>query len=180
MKIIALDLATTTGFCVGDTRAIGAVPEWGWFTLAGVRDLNASFVGLYNELENLIERVKPNFVVYETPLSRANRLTARGTPDLLMGLAAVCRLVCQHNAVDVYEQPFSEVRKLVLGKGTFQKPLRGKGKIRNGKLVGDTKEEVRAWLLEYGWGAITQGDAADAAVLFRYAQMISGTKIRTA
>lgn len=177
MQIVSLDLGSITGWCRGDTAQIGAAPEWGWWKLDGVADLNNSFLGLYNELWDLIENQLPAYLVYETPLSQAGRDASRNTVDLHVGLAAVTRLTCTLLGVPVYEQTFAETRKLVLGKGGFPKPLRGVGKFskKTGKLIGDAKEEVRLWIEHYGWGAINQEDARDAAVLFRFAQMISGT-----
>lgn len=183
MKIITLDLGTISGWCAGDVNAIGPAPEWGCFQLAGAGYLDRSFVGLHNEIYSLLDRFHPAYVVYETPLTQSGRDKTRNTVDLLVGLAAVARLTCAiyQNAAGVfrpvpcYEQTFGEVRKLVLGKGSFPKPYRGRGKIsaRTGEIVGDAKEEVQLWCEGYGWGAISNPDARDAAVLFRYAQMIS-------
>jgi Holliday junction resolvasome RuvABC endonuclease subunit len=178
MQIISLDLGTKTGWCAGDTGQIGVIPEWGCWQLAGARDLNSSFVGLYNELSDLIDRKRPKYVVYETPLTQSGRDSSRNVVDLLVGLAAVARLTCLLCQVEVYEQTFAEARKLVVGRGTFPKPFRGVGRIshKTGKLLGDAKEEVRLWIEQYGWGAIDDPDARDAAVLFRFAQMISRTR----
>jgi hypothetical protein len=174
MKIISLDLGTTTAWCIGDLLIAGPVPEWGCWRLAGASRLDQSFVGLYNELWDLVEATNPEYVVYETPLSQSTRDNSRNIVDLLVGLAAVTRLVCTLLSVPVYEQTFAEVRKLVIGKGTFPQPFRGHGKLskRTGKLVGDAKEEVRLWTERYGWPEIDDPDARDAALLFRYAQMI--------
>jgi hypothetical protein len=136
--------------------------------------LNNSFLGLYNEVWEMLEASPPAYLVYETPLSQAGRDASRNTMDLHIGLAAVTRLTCTLLGIDVYEQTFAETRKLVVGKGGFPKPLRGRGKVskKTGKLIGDAKEEVQLWVEAYGWGCINQEDARDAAVLFRYAQMI--------
>jgi hypothetical protein len=181
VQIVSLDLGTITAWCRGETTQIGVVPEWDWWQLAGTVDLNGSFLGHYNELWELLENSPPAYVVYETPLSQAGRDASRSTVDLHIGLAAVTRLVCTLLDVPVYEQTFAETRKLVLGKGGFPKPMRGVGKIskRTGKLIGDAKEEVRLWVEQYGWGGIEQEDARDAAVLFRFAQMICQGRVST-
>lgn len=178
MRIISLDLGTTTAWCRGDTAAIGVVPDWNYWTLAGAKRLDDSFLGLYNELSELIDKSRPAYVVYETPLTQSGRDSSRNVVDLLVGLAAITRLTCLLCQVPVYEQTFAEARKLVIGRGAFPKPFRGAGRIstRTGKLVGDAKEEVRIWAEQYGWGAIDHPDARDAAVLFRFAQMISRTR----
>lgn len=175
MRIVTLDLGTTTAWCCGDPTKIGAVPEWDYWRLAGAKFLDDSFLGLYNELSGLIDRERPKYVVYETPLTQSSRDSSRNVVDLLVGLAAVTRLTCLLSQVPVYEQTFAEARKLVLGRGGFPKPYRGQGRIsaKTGKLVGDAKEEVRIWAEQYGWGSIDHPDARDAAVLFRFAQMIS-------
>jgi hypothetical protein len=170
MEILSLDLSTTTGFCVGD-HADDATPDWGTWVLSGRNDLTGSFVGTYNEVERLLETRRPGLVVYETPLTRQGRGRS-GTTDLLVGLAAVTRLVCAQNEIPCYEQGFVEVRKAVIGRGTFAKPFRGRGKIAKGKLVGDPKEEVEIWTRCHGWEDIAQPDARDAAVLFHYAQLL--------
>lgn len=186
MQILSLDLGTVSGWCAGDTKRIGEMPEWGCFELAGSKHLDRSFIGLFNELSTLIDRFAPGYVVYESPLTQSGRDASRNTVDLLVGLAAVTRLTCAiyqdanglQITVPCYEQTFGEARKLVLGRGAFPKPFRGSGKIspRTGKIVGDAKEEVRLWIEQYGWAAIDNPDARDAAVLFRYAQMISRTR----
>lgn len=174
MQIISLDLGTITAWCLGDPSRIGIIPDWGCWQLAGASHLDASFLGLYNELANLIETAQPAYVVYETPLTHSARDASRNIVDLLVGLAAVTRLTGTLCQVPVYEQTFAEARKLVVGRGTFAKPLRGVGKLsrKTGKIIGDAKEEVRLWIEQYGWGAIDHPDGRDAAVLFRYAQMI--------
>lgn len=178
MQIVSLDLGTTTAWCHGNTAAIGAVPAWGCWRLAGAKHLDDSFLGLYNELCDLIDRTRPTYVVYETPLTQSGRDSSRNVVDLLVGLAAVTRLTCLLSQVPVYEQTFAEARKLVVGRGGFPKPFRGAGRInaKTGKLIGDAKEEVRIWTEQYGWGSITDPDARDAAVLYRFAQMISRTR----
>lgn len=178
MQIVSLDLGTITAWCLGDPARIGMMPDWGCWELAGSTALDASFLGLYNELSGLIETERPAYVVYETPLTQSGRDASRNIVDLFVGLAAVTRLTCTLHQVPVYEQTFAEARKLVVGRGTFAKPLRGVGKLskKTGKIIGDAKEEVRLWIEDYGWGAIDQPDGRDAAVLFRYAQMISRTR----
>lgn len=175
MKIIALDLGSVTAWCVGDTNTIGTVPAWGCWQLAGMNRLDESLLGLYNELWELFEAERPEYVVYESPLTRSARDSSRNIVDLLVGLAAVTRLVGAILTIPVYEQPFAEVRKKVVGKGAFPKPFRGRGKIsrKTGKLIGDAKEEVRLWIESYGWAEIDDEDARDAAVLFRFAQMLT-------
>jgi hypothetical protein len=175
VQICSLDLGTTTAWCIGDIAAIGAVPQWGCWQLAGAKHLDESFLGIHNELGDLIERTRPGYVVYETPLTQSGRDSSRNVVDLLVGLAAITRLTCLLLQIPVYEQTFAEARKLVVGRGGFPKPFRGAGRInaKTGKLVGDAKEEVRLWTEQYGWGSITDPDARDAAVLFRFAQMLS-------
>jgi hypothetical protein len=182
VKIITVDLGTTTGWCVGDPAEIGPVPDWGCWRLAGTKDLNRSFLGLYNELGALVDRVRPRYVVYETPLTQSSRDSSRNVIDLHVGLAAVVRLTCLLCQVPPYEEAFATVRRLVIGRGGFPRPYRGNGKIspRTGKIVGDAKEEVRLWTESYGWGGIDDPDGRDAAVLYRYAQMISVKQQRAA
>jgi Holliday junction resolvasome RuvABC endonuclease subunit len=175
MKIIALDLGTTTGWCAGETRHINSVPVWGCFKLAGAKDLNDSFIGLHNEISDLLQAHEPSYVVYESPLTRSGRDSSRNVVDLLVGLAAIARLTGTLEGIPVFEQSFAEVRKRVIGRGSFPKPFRGTGKLnpKTGKMMGDAKEEVQIWIEQYGWGQINQADARDAAVLYRYAQIIS-------
>lgn len=177
MIIISLDLGTITGWCVGELAKVGCAPDWGCWQLAGAKALDQSFLGLYNELTDLLDEFTPRYVVYESPLTQSGRDSSRNVVDLLVGLAAVTRLTCQlrEKVIPVYEQPFSQVRQKVVGKGAFPRPFRGLGKIspRTGKLVGDAKEEVRIWCETYGWTGISEPNARDAAVLYRYAQMIS-------
>ena len=182
MRIVTLDLGTTTAWCRGDIDDGAMMPEWGCWKLSGANHLDNSFVGLHNEVGDLLDTYRPAYVVYETPLTHSKRDGSRNIVDLLVGLAAVTRLTCNLCYVRVFEQSFAEARKLVIGRGTFQKPFRGAGKInpKTGRIAGDAKEEVRLWAETFGWGSIDQPDARDAAVLYRYAQILSKERNSTA
>lgn len=180
MRVLTLDLGRMTGWCLGNTEQIGVAPDWGVWELAGAKALDASFLGLYNELTDKLDETRPRYVVYESPLTQSGRDSSRNIVDFLVGLPAVVRLTCQlrEHVIPCYEQSFAEVRALVIGKGTFRKPFLGNGKInpKSGKVIGDAKEEVRIWTENYGWSGICDSDARDAAILYRYTQMISAAR----
>jgi hypothetical protein len=164
--VLSLDTATRTGWCYGtDARA---VPAWGVIVLAGIADVAASWVGLDNELTDLIAVLQPRKVIYEAPFTYTAGARDPLVPYLLLGLGAHVESSCYRAGMPCFRRHVGTARKLVLGRGNFTKPLHGEGRMRGGTLRGDPKEEVRLWCDDIGWSSIADHNARDAAVLLRH------------
>ena len=63
-------------------------------------------------------------VIYEAPMAHNRGVVAR----VHMGLAAVTEMVATDLGAEVFEEAAATVRKAVLGKGSFKRPLRAAGR----------------------------------------------------
>lgn len=142
--ILALDLATRTGFCRGQVGA--ARPIISHVDLAKPKDrgygpLGASFTGwLYDQIE--VE--KPSLIVFEAPLPFHSGIAAG---RIALGLAMLVEEVAYRMEVPTRECTVGWVRKTAMGGGK------------------QTKEQVMAWAKGLNWDPPSH-DAADAAALW--------------
>lgn len=142
--ILALDLATRTGFCRGKVGAPRPIISHVDLTAAknrGYGALGSSFTGwLYDQ----IELEKPSLITFEAPLPFHSGIAAG---RIALGLAMLVEEVCFRMEVPVRECGVAWVRKTALGSGR------------------QTKEQVMDWANKQNWDPPSH-DAADAAALW--------------
>lgn len=117
-NLLALDLATKTGWCHG---APGDEPTFGTHVLPSTDEDIGTFGNafedwLYTELADL----GPQAVVYEQPSVFAK--TTPVTNIKLNGLACVAEMVCEKAGVRVYAANPSKLKKFWTGRGNAKKP----------------------------------------------------------
>jgi hypothetical protein len=123
MSILALDIATTTGWAYG---AAGEKPQHGTFTCPATEDDLGTFGLSYaNWLRAKIRELQPKELVFEEPILPAPRFdkqlrrwvvdTQIMTLRKLYGLSMVTEVVAATEAVPSQEIPIGKWRRLFLG-----------------------------------------------------------------
>jgi crossover junction endodeoxyribonuclease RuvC len=148
--VLALDLATCTGWCVG---AADSRPAYGSVRLEG-RERAARYGALLDWLDDAVRLWKPDRLVCEAPMVSGD-FAGRDAALLALGLAAHVEFWAWDNGVQQMQSVVvGTARKGVLGKGGFAK--------------GTAKAVVMDWARREGF---SPGDdnAADALLLWAYA-----------
>lgn len=149
-RLLTLDLATNTGFCVGSPD--NPNPTFGSFRIPPTGDDVGKFgLTFRGWIAELFDWHQPDFVVFEMPIlpQKTNLMTVRK----LTGLAMLTEMECRQRKVSVREGRASSVKKFFTGSG------------KAGKL--DTMAICR----RYGWNVKTD-DEADACALWAYSVSI--------
>lgn len=150
--ILALDLSGIVGWCYG--RIDDVLPLFGTWHLSESKLLGPRYVAFENELIDALDRFQPKLVIAEAPLP-SNRQGSTNVARQQFGLAAYVEGECWRRQIECREQPAHQVRKTVLGKGSF-----GSSEA--------AKAQVLAYARAQGW-KVPDHNAADACVLWRYA-----------
>lgn len=146
-KILSLDIATNTGFCVGAPN--DEKPEIGHVKLPSTGDDIGKFAVAFEEwLDEQLRWTSPDLVVFEAPILPAK--TQLITVRKLNGLIFEVERQCRHLRIRCREGRASSVRKFFCGNGRAD------------------KEDVVTMARRYGWKIATH-DEADAAALWAYA-----------
>lgn len=137
MKILALDLATKTGWCAaraGDPVRVGThtLPKTG------------NDIGTYLDVHcawmvRTLASHYPDLVVYESPILRSGQ-TQIATLRKLYGLAGVTEMVCTQNEVPCFEVNLSTAKALMAGDGRAKKPDMIRAAIARGVDVQDDNQ----------------------------------------
>jgi hypothetical protein len=161
--ILALDLATTTGWCVGTP---GGKPVYGSTRLGSPGATSGEvFAGFLAWLVDMIRVHDPRVVVYEAPLppSHMRGKTNVNTARRLMGLPAIAEAVAYRMRVPVIlEATVSDVRQHFIGKRTLPGA--------EGKLA----VKLRCQMLGY---SPPDDNASDALALWDYTCALRNPKI---
>jgi len=164
MRSLALDLSTTTGWAVGDSRP-GSRIDYGRWILERrpsniPRDLQTGYRmrQLYGAVDDAISVHQVDMVIVEAPLHLAD-----GTSRLLGNLAGVVAMVCDERSVRYEEEHLSKIRKLVLGSA------------RSENFGG--KAGIMRWARTQGWDPVDD-NVADALVLLRYRHLLDRDRVR--
>ena len=118
MTLLALDMATNTGWCCGDVRH--GKPVLGSIKLPSTKkDLGWWMDAAIKEYDELIAHTHPDRVRYESPILRGS--TRIETLRKLYTLASVIEYVCRDRNIPVYEVAITTVKKRLTGNGRAQK-----------------------------------------------------------
>lgn len=118
LPILALDLATCTGFAHG---AADECPTLGHFRLPKTgEDVGAFLEAAEARLTGMLATIAPNIVCFESPVLPAT--TALATTRKLHGLAGMLELVCRRASVECVEVQPTTVKKVLTGRGNAKKP----------------------------------------------------------
>jgi Holliday junction resolvasome RuvABC endonuclease subunit len=127
MKILALDLATTTGWALGTPES---PPMLGSFRCPKVFDddtLGQRWAKFALWLDDMITVHKPDLVGFEAPLvfggaKGSSRPTNIDTIRFLIGLATIAELVAVQLSTEVEDAHIQQVRAHFCGSGRAKKP----------------------------------------------------------
>jgi Holliday junction resolvasome RuvABC endonuclease subunit len=145
--ILALDLATATGFAVGEPS--DPVPLFGTHTLPSTgEDVGAFGVAYEDWLLGMVDQHDPELVIFEMPI--LPKQTSLQTVRKLTGLAFATETVCTRRRLRCREGRASTVKKQFTGYGHAE------------------KADTQAICRRYGWRVQT-GDEGDACALWAYA-----------
>lgn len=156
MKILALDIATTTGICVGSS---GADPKAWSVDLGKGRSEDERFSNALRLAHGLIETHHPDLIVVEAAIGGKN------ASAFLIGLVACVRGCAFNRGVKVISTYPATVRKHFMGKAKTSRDFPG---MTHAKAKLAIKEEIAARCRLIGWD-IEDLDAADAAATWDWA-----------
>lgn len=117
--ILALDLATQTGFCIGPADT-GEVPTIGHVRMPSTGPDVGRFLCAWQDwLEPKVREVEPALIVFEAPILPAQ--TQMATTRKLQGMAGVTEMVGHRLGIEVAEVATSQVKKALTGSGRADK-----------------------------------------------------------
>lgn len=156
MKIIALDVATRTGVCVGNS---GADPR-AWSVDLGQPPDERRFSQILKLTHGLIVEHKPDLIVVEAFIGGKN------ASAYLIGLVSCARGCAWNHGIRTETVFPATVRKHFLGKALTSRDFPGMKQARAKIAI---KERVAAQCRAIGW-TVPDLDAADAAATWDWAQ----------
>lgn len=159
--VLALDLATKTGWCYGP---IGAErPVWGVWQLPSPTEAGRQGAAFRNQLLDAIDRYRPKLIMYEAALP-AGAMPHAKTGELLIGLAFVADVACYDREVEARKEWPQTIRSKVMGPG-------------NGRITSKQKNDgmIVRWLQARGL-PVEDHNAADAILAWMFACHIRGKK----
>jgi hypothetical protein len=154
MKLLALDLATCTGFALGSTEQ-GVLEHGSHRILKTGEDVGLYLVTFRDWLLALVARTDPWTIYFEAPVLLGRDKTSLNTLRKLYGLAGMTEVVAHDRGIDCREANTSNIVTHFCGKGS---PRYGD----------ERKKATMAKCRERGW-TITDDNDADALALLDYA-----------
>jgi crossover junction endodeoxyribonuclease RuvC len=143
MLIVALDLATATGWCSGQSDG---EPRYGTLTLPSTgSDIGRFALAFHEWLDAFLAVERPDTVVFEAPILTGGK-TSIDTARKLLGLAYHTELICAMRSIRVREANLMTVKKNFAGHGRADK---------------DTMQHVAR---KYGWRPTDEHQADALAV----------------
>lgn len=171
-RILTLDLSTRD---VGWACSNGMpIPAYGLLAFPGMKDLGKLYAACRNSIEKLIETHDPELIVFCMALFNSQQTAAKA----LICLQGIVELVAYDMSVDCLDANEMQVRKAILGRGTFaERNPRYPGPTPDGKrpermwMNGskNAKLAVMKWCADQGYDPASH-DVGDALVLLRFAQ----------
>ena len=153
-KVLALDLATKTGWAIGAPN--DKAPRFGSLRFAREgHSMAAHFAGCAQWLKDITTVERPRLIVFEAPLAPSFMTghTNTDTVRWLMGLTAIVEATLYGKGFDVREATVSNVRNFFLGTN----------RIRSA----DAKLATKRRCVELGWN-VGDDNAGDACALWLY------------
>ena len=157
-SILALDLATTTGYAWGPLsaptptdleRANGATvsePIGGFKSFKNYSPVGPRLAAFRDWMEDLMRVHNPSIVVFEAPIPRQ---TNAQTMRILISLAGITEELATRYMAKVYEVEVKKIKKHATGNGNADK----EDMIHQAKLMGwhpkDDNHADALWLLDY-------------------------------
>lgn len=158
-RILALDLATVTGWAVGEP---GTVPLAGSYRVARPGAGLGLFLAGYSDwLADRITILEPCTLIFEAPILTGKK-TALETARKLMCLAGVTEMIAYRRELPCFEASGVEVTKFFTGRARY--PGDTPQERRHAK-----KQAVISQCAMLGWRA-EDDNAADALALWRWAE----------
>lgn len=153
MKILALDIATNTGFAIGDTADL--VPAFGSVRFIKPGSSHQALFG--NALKwaaDFLQRHNPERIIYEAPLQFRGGKSRAGNDEILHGLPAVILAAAYYRDIfDIHKAPVRDVRVHF---------------IRSNPKREFAKQRTIARCKQLGW-YVEDDNQADACALWDYA-----------
>lgn len=123
MKVLALDIASSVGFAVGEA---GRAPIWGTHRLPkpfDANDFGQRFVAFDQWLSDMIAAHQPSIVAFEEPIAPrgVNMVSNWTTIRFLIGLVSIAELAAHRAGCDTCEANVSTVKKHWGGSGRADK-----------------------------------------------------------
>ncbi|KQW79737.1 crossover junction endodeoxyribonuclease RuvC [Brevundimonas sp. Root1279] len=119
--LLALDLATQTGFCFGPADT-GEVPTLGHVVMPSTGPDVGRFLCAWQDwLEPKVREVGPTLIVIEAPILAGQ--TQIATTRKLQGMAGVTEMIGHRLGIEVAEVATSQVKKALTGDGRADKQL---------------------------------------------------------
>lgn len=168
VRVLALDIATTTGVCYDgmDWIDVPKFETWELRSAGGVGQYGARFASLARRLDSLIAalamaKCKPDIIAFEEPLNvkRRSSKMSNGVTRLLVGLASVAECVAYQHGIKCVEVPVS----------TAKAHFGGRTKDA------DPKAAVMARCRVLGW-QVKNTDEGDSAAIWSFVKCTSDPK----
>lgn len=169
--ILALDVATETGYAHAPAGAAASAMEWG--VRRFVAPSNGQVISMFRAwLVEICRRVRPTLIVREAPyipLPRAQFRTSSAPPPPQMNPVVLRRLLGMNGQVDAVCWEFGiELREVV--SSAFTKYLTGKGQWPGGRA--EKKRKVVEACQSYGCDPHGNDNAADALAIWFYMESL--------
>ncbi len=153
MTILALDIATQCGWCLGKP---GATPSYGSVRLLGKGASDGSVLAAMADWLNgqIVTHTPIYKVAYEAPLPGGQQ-SSINQAKLALRLSGIVELLCWRRQIACRDVHVKSVRAAIVGNGNCKKP------------------DVAAWLVAMGWPMPLRNgevdfDACDAAAVWAY------------
>jgi Holliday junction resolvasome RuvABC endonuclease subunit len=116
MRILALDLATTTGWAVGggNVKVRHGTLRLHASSLVGIGGICAELI---DRVADLVVAHEPNRVIFEAPMMIGGR--SAHTARVLIGLSVAVEIFCYRRSIPCTEERVDTVRSAVLGRARF-------------------------------------------------------------
>jgi len=140
MKILALDMATKTGWAVNDPELSGVEN----FAVKRGESPGMRFIRFKSWLEEMIKRVEPDLVVHEQPHHRGGAST-----EVALGFVTHLQSTLAPHGIEYTNKHTSEIKIHATGKGNAGKPAMIKAyREKWGVDPADDNEADARWLLD--------------------------------